>query len=200
MPVSNREDFIQLIKDVAQALGGEWTLKEFPDDWNWGGTLTEISTGAIIDLTSGGYRNPEKMHIRSELPKSDKGEAPYVGLQYGQAMPNINASTKKTGAQIARDIERRLMPEYLPLLEKAHEVIAQHNAFHSKTETMAAKIAKIARVPIEPGEAKVNFYHSPLPAFHENLGSAQVHADDVELNLRLDYDTALHILTLLAKS
>jgi hypothetical protein len=197
---TDRATFINLIADIAGHLDGVWILKEYPAEWTWGGTLTEAHSGAILELTAGGYRNPEHVHVRSELPKTSKGESPHVGLQYGQKMPEINVSSKKTGAQIANDIERRLLPQYLPLLDKAHTVIAQHEAFHDKTENMAAQIAKILRVPPDKKSRVINFYNSPLPAFHENLGQATVGADEVELNLRLDYNTTLQILKLLAKS
>lgn len=55
------------------------------------------------------------------------------------------------------------------------------------------------RYGIDKDAKKVDFYHSPLKIFNETLSEAEVHGDDVELKLRLDYDTTLEVVAELVR-
>jgi hypothetical protein len=194
---TTREEVIALVEGVAEALPGEWDLDPHSADWNWGGILRETATGAVLNFSTSSYRDASKMTVRGVLPSDARGEQAHV-LPYGQQAPSINVSASKTPAQVARDVEQRLMPRYLPLLERALAQVSQANAHYGKSEGGAQQIARLLQVEISPGSQDVSFYHSPLPRFSENLGQARVRGDEVDLELRLDLPTALRVLSLLA--
>jgi len=195
-----------LIEQIAEHLPGHWSIKPNPTNWTPGATITDADSGAILNIGHNheyANRNKNLLRVRADLPKDDKGQTPYVSEygQFGKQLPTINVNMNKTGEQIARAIESRVMTEYLPILAKAQENVASNIAYHVKTEAMAAKIAKIAGVTMDEREpTKVNFYRSPHPVFAEKISEASVGRDDVTLKLDLDYETSLKVLRFLIES
>jgi hypothetical protein len=186
------DEFVRLAAAVAEILPGEWRLKPAESAWNV--QLEDPSTLASLSFRSEEWQDAKRIRISSRLPRDSKGDEPYVGLKYGQPMPSITVSGAKEASQIAREIERRLIPEYLPLLEKARDVIAKTDEYHRTTEDVAQQIARLVGVEIGKGGKKVDFYRSPYPIFTETLSGAEVHGDDVELTLRLGHVDALALL------
>jgi hypothetical protein len=199
MGISTRDDFLDLLAEIAQHLPGRWELVPFPLDYNWGGRLVNHEgqfEGEII-VFSAGYvplgKSCEKMEIWGELPKNEKGESPYIG--YGKKIPSINVSTSKTGTQIAKDIERRFLPAYAELFEEAVKTVRSQDAYYSKRDAMALQIAQIVKVDEDRiSDGKVDFYRSPYHVFNETLAEADVSDDDVKLTLRLSYRDTLDVL------
>lgn len=195
--ITSRDAFLSLVAQIAEILPGSWDVRPFPEAW--GADVNDPDTGASLYIVTSTWKQADRIEVKSQLPQDSKGETPYVGLQYGQSMPAITVSGNKSAEQIARDIERRLMPAYLPLLERARKQIAETEEYYNRTETMARKIAALVGVKIEKGAKKIDFYRSPLKIFNETMSGAEVHDQDVELTLRLDHDTALEILMELAR-
>ena len=194
-----RESVIRQAQHIAEYLDGRWTVTPCPYEHIAGADLQDMEGAHLyIGTVSEGYGQPiTKLHIKGELPKNIKGEEPYVeGYgQFGKRMPSINVSRSKTAAQIAADIERRLLPEYLEILALAQQRVAESNTYYNKTESMAAQIAKLIEAdPSDLRGNKVHFYHSPFPIFQESLGDAEVSDDDVKLTLRLSHENTLKIL------
>jgi hypothetical protein len=194
---ATREAMIDLLEQVAESLSGEWDLKPYPVDWNWGGELSAAGSGAILNVAPASYRDASRIVVRGDLPSDSKKQKPHV-LSHDQQMPSITVSTVKTPHQIAQDVERRLMPRYLPLLEKASSMVSSYNTHYTRTQSTVQEIARLLRVKVGPDDERVSFYHSPLPLFSENLGEAKVSGDDVTLELRLDRESALRVLAMLA--
>ena len=192
----NREYITTLLAEIAEHLPGAWDLEPFPDGWNLGGYLKNHATHAILTIQKSGQyvdRNKDKLNISGDVPRDNKGERPYLG--YNVKYPQISVSASKGGSQIARDIERRLFPDYLPILDQALANIASHNAYLNKTQAMAQKIADLVKVKHDPDDKDISFYRSPYPIFHEKaLMEARVSSDDVELKLQLDYETTIKVL------
>ena len=182
-PPISRSVFLEIIAEVGECLSGIWEIIPNPEGWPMGARLADPDLHASLYLSS----REGKIHVSTDLPKDAKGEIPYVpGYgQIGKRMPSINVSFDKTTEQIAKDIERRLMPEYMGILAKALTIIDSSDAFHGKTEGVEAK------------GNKVDFYRSRHPLLHETIGRAEVHDDEVELELRLPYDVTLEVLKFL---
>ena len=193
-PISHTA-FVELIAGVGEHLAGNWEIIPNPKEWPMGAHLKDPELHASLYFN----HHEGKIHVSTDLPRDAKGEIPYVeGYgQLGKRMPSINISFSKTPQQIADDIERRLMPEYMDILMKALARIASSDAYHSKTEGFAGEIAKI--VGVEAKGNKVDFYRSNLPVFCETISRAEVHDDDVELDLRLSYEDTLKVLKLLSR-
>jgi hypothetical protein len=194
MNFAKRAQIIALAEDVAEALPGNWDVKPFPDDWGRiGAWLTDPDTKAQLAIGESQARSKDartdRLDVSTDYPKDSQGTSAY------EARPKISVSASKTGAQIAHDIERRLFPEYLPLLEK---VLARYQAadnFEQRTTSIAQKIARLVHVKAEPKSQTVSFYKSPYLLFKETMSEAKVLDDsEVELTLRLDTATALKVL------
>ena len=186
---------MELIAGVGEHLAGNWEIIPNPDEWPMGAHLKDPELHASLYFN----HHEGKIHVSTNLPTDAKGEIPYVeGYgQLGKRMPSINIAFSKTPQQIASDIERRLMPEYMSILMKALARIASSDAYHSKTEGFASEIA--ALVGVESKGNKVDFYRSPHPMFKETMGRAEVHDDDVALELRLSHEMTREVLKFLIR-
>ena len=184
---------MELIAGVGEHLAGNWELIPNPEEWPMGAHLVDPEAHANLYFN----HHEGKIHVSADLPKDAKGEIPYVeGYgQFGKRMPSINTSFNKTPEQIAKEIERRLMPEYMDILMKALSKIASSDSYHNKTEGFAEQIAKL--VGVEAKGNKVNFYRSRHPVLNETISRAEVHEDDVELELRLSYGMTMEVLEFL---
>lgn len=112
---------------------------------------------------------------------------------------SINISRKKTPAQIAREVHRRLLPAYAP---KAHEIAEKVQLFTLKEDRQKATeemIAAALNAPLDEmntgkrGDRRVRiatYYHSSLP-----YGKAAVRFNgSVSMELiNLDAETAIEI-------
>ena len=111
---------------------------EFPSDedmkWHKWAHLTKDHQK--IRISNGAYQNEHKLHISGDFPRSIKGEPSH----YGNPV-DINVSDSKTPEQIARDIEKRLLPAYLPELKKAVDQENSTNIYHQKRQANIQKMA-----------------------------------------------------------
>jgi hypothetical protein len=196
MDLAKKEQFIQLAAEIAEALPGQWDVTPFPEDWSRAGAFL-IDAGTQAKLSIGesqeySERNKQKLTISTDYPKDHEGR------MSSAHRPKISVSALKTGAQIARDIERRLLPEYLPILEKEIASNRSWTEYTGKTTLIAAHIANAVKVKRQPKETTVSFYHSPYNIFTDSMSEAKVvSSEEVELTLRLDPETTLKVLNLL---
>lgn len=185
-----------LAEQVAEALPGTWSVRPFPEDWGRAGAhLLEERRGAILALGESqeySNRNKSRLTVTTDYPRDHRNQISSAHR------PKISVSASKTGAQIAADIERRLLPEYLPILDKELDSNRRWNEYEGKTTALAARIANVVKVKREPRETTVSFYHSPFGIFRDSMSEAKVVGDDeVELTLRLDGDATLKLLNLI---
>ncbi len=128
---------------------------EFPSDedmrWNKYAHLTKDHQK--IRISNGDYQNEHKLHIYGNFPSSVKGEPSY----YGESI-SINVSDSKIPEQIARDIERRFLPIYLPELEKAVAQVNSTNLFHQKRTANIQKMADYLGVEFEEDNREPSIY------------------------------------------
>ena len=182
-----------LAEQIAGFLPGEWTVKSFPEDWGrQGAYLTEHGSQAILAIGESqeySERNKQKLTVSTDYPKD------HDGRQSSARRPKISVSALKSGKQIAGDIERRLLPEYLPILEKELTSNESWRKHESATTRLASVLADLVKVKRDPKETKISFYHSPYNIFRETMSEAHVVGEDaVELTLRLDGETTLKVL------
>jgi hypothetical protein len=182
-----------LAQQVARDLPGTWVVTPFPEDWGRAGAhLRETQSQAILILgESQEYsdRKKNRLTVQGDYPRDRHGH------MSSARRPKISVSGEKTGSQIAAEIARRLLPEYLPLLVKELAQNTRSNEQETQTKLVAEQIAHLVRVPIRPGETQVLFYESPYKIFQATMSGASVPSDDeVEITLRLVPDVALKLL------
>ena len=113
----------ELAQEIAQALGPDWKLstrfdaEDSQDRKPWRSRIEGRDSQALFLSNT---RGPKGMlHVSGWTPDGIPHE---TQVRVG-TLPSINVSLTKTSAQIAKDITRRLLPEYQALLTK---VIEQH--------------------------------------------------------------------------
>jgi hypothetical protein len=153
------QHFMNLARTIAEQLLGEWEVKPFPEDWSRRGAyLTEHVSQAMLAIGESqeySERNKQRLTVSTDYPKDRHGH------MSSARRPKISVSALKSGEQIARDIERRLLPKYLPILDKELATNRSWNEYESKTTLIAAHIANVVKVKRKPEETTVSFYHSP---------------------------------------
>lgn len=99
-----------------------------------------------------------QFHISGDFPKTEKGQH----IHYGQS-PSINVSDSKTPEQIARDIEKRLLPIYLPELEKTIGQVDRINIYDQKRKANIQKMADYFGIEFKEDNQEPSIY------FYENI-------------------------------
>ncbi len=194
----SHEQLDRLGKEIAASLGGSWTWRPNQPDWAPGGVLREVDDGVELYVGNTSGRKPS-ITIAAQPPKDSRGQVPHVA---SQSRPAISVSAAKRSEQIAWDIERRLLPEWLPIYEQALAAIAESNRHEEASTSAAAEIAAIVGVPIRVGgEArhKISFYGSPHPIFHETISGAEISGNEVHLDLSLSREDAIVLLRFLTQ-
>jgi hypothetical protein len=191
----NQLDMTSLAEQIAEHLDGEWSVEPFPSDWGRKGAWLRETGGSILNIGESqeySERNKNRLSVGTDYPKehSERG--------FSTKRPKISVSATKTGAQIAADITRRLLPEYLPLLQEAFSGIKARQRYESTTTAIASQIAGLVKVPHAPKETTVSFYKSPYKIFRETMSEAKVYDEgEVEISLRLPPRDALRLLNML---
>lgn len=193
MSTVNLYELTLLAEQIAEHLDGSWTVEPFPADWGRPGAWLRGERGEILSIgptQEYARHNKNQLDVGTDYPKA------HHEREFTTRRPRISVSASKTGAQIASDITRRLLPDYLPLLEGVLTKLSQHLSFENETARVAALFADLAQVPApRNNETTVSFYSSPYPVFHETQSEVRVvDPHEVELRLRLTPAEALEVL------
>lgn len=187
-----RRDLTALAEEVVEHLDGEWAIEPFPADWGRLGAWLREDKEAILSIGETQVyadRNKSQLVVSTDYPRDRDGRTS------SQRRPKISVSTSKTGAQIAKDISRRLFPEYLPLLEKEIASTVAYNKHGDDSARLAQQIADLVQVSRSPKETTVSFYHSPYFIFKDTMSKAEVVGGNrVEITFDVNSETALKIL------
>jgi len=197
-------DLVQLTKDIAFFLNEEtavkWTFKPldepFPTQYLKGPNEAEL---AIRIETYGSRKGRVEVHGNFHIGRNrefiDVREWNHSTSERCK-LPEISVSGTRGAASIAKEITRRFLPEYLPLLQKAIDKRDAANSHEDKTRDNLVILATIvnARVPEERDRTTASFYHND-----KAYGDIQVCGDSVTLKLSsLTMERAKRILAMLA--
>ena len=178
---------------VAKALGDGWAYAQNRDADGkppWFATITRPD-GAGLHL-SREYRTG-RYQWSGTYPRDTKGQD---HMPYNATRPSITTSPDKAPEQAARDVTRRLLPEYLALLEQCQARVAQANDYATTTARNAAKLAAMLNtVPDERprnGDACVRFHRG------EYYGDVTVNGESIRIDVRsLTVEQAARVLRVL---
>jgi hypothetical protein len=191
----NQSELTSLVEQVAEHLDGAWSVEPFPADWGRRGAWLRGESGEILSIGETqeyAKRNKNILDVGTDYPREHNERG------FSTKRPRISVSASKSGKQIAADIARRLLPEYLPLLQKVLSDLAARQDYEETTSSIAGQIAGLMSVRHSPKRTTVSFYHSPYMIFRETMSEAKVHdKDEVELSLRLTPRNALRLLNML---
>jgi hypothetical protein len=194
-------DLVQLTKDIAKELGSGWTFKPldepYPTQFIQGPNEAEI---AVRIETYGSRKGRVEVHGNFHIGRNKE----FIDVREWNhstsdrcKLPEISVSGTRGAAAIAKEITRRFLPEYLPLLQKAIDKRDTANSYEDKTRANLVVLAAIvnARIPAERDRSTTSFYHND-----KAYGDIQVSGDSVTLKLSsLTMQQAEQILTLLTE-
>jgi hypothetical protein len=190
-------NLIQLTKDIAFFLNeGEtapvWTFKPmdepYPTQYIQGPNEAEL---AIRIETYGARKGRIEVHGNFHIGRNREfiDVREWNGSERAK-LPEISVSGERGAQAIAKEIKRRFLPEYLPLLAKAIARRNEANTYEDKTRANLAMLAEIvgARVPAERGRTTTYF----------TGGDIQVCGDSITLKLSsLNVEQAKQILEMM---
>lgn len=128
-----------LAAEVAPLLNGEWRDRSNPD--YAGGSITRDDGAELFLRIEGG-----RLTI--------SGQYPVGWYQKGGRTEhfNIGVSPGRGAAVIAREIERRLLPDYLPEFARVVQAIAEHDRQEAARDDVAGRLAKVVNTSARDGE------------------------------------------------
>lgn len=181
--------------EIAAALGTDWHT----EDGQWtGGEDTYLCgpNGEQIHMMVGRYRVAAG---RAELTGSlnHDGQRLYEHIPYGSKLPSITVSLAKSPQQIARDIERRLLPTYREIRTETLARKARSDQDELDRQGLAASLAAVLGVESEnPNTAKlyIGSYGDPL---HGDV-SVRSASYEVEFSLRASPSLAIELAKAIA--
>jgi hypothetical protein len=123
----------ELAKDIAAFLTGSWSAQPLDSDGDW---------RAYVNGANG-----EKLFLSNTW--AGKGRIYASGILPGNRsfQDGITVTATKSAQQIARDIERRLLPVYQPALEKAKQAERDENAAEQARLATIAEVETIIELP-----------------------------------------------------
>jgi hypothetical protein len=195
------EELVQLTKDIAKELGGAWTFKPldepYPTQYISGPNEAEI---AVRIETYGSRKGRVEIngnfHIGRDREFIDVREWNHSTSERCK-LPEISVSGTRGAVAITKEIKRRFLPEYLPLLQKAIEKRDAATSWEDKTRANLITLAAIvnASVPTERDRTTASFYHND-----KAYGDIQCSGDSISLKLSsLTMEQAKRILSMLAE-
>ena len=191
------------IKEVAELLGGKLLVA---DDWfdtlDSGHVFAKIALPSIhkwagIRIHSGSYQLKGKFGV-SIMHTQDLSN---YYLEKGGLKQDIKVSAEKSPEQIAKDIQRRLLPGYQKWLEEAQVVVETIDAAEKEKQCNLIAIAEIIasagfRASYQEKCREVSFYdsaklHAKVSSYSENM---------MEIGARVNFEKAKRIMAIILES
>lgn len=190
---TDQVDVHKAARGLADALEGDWQV--FPGHW--------FDRDAFVRLGAEAGLHVQQIHGTNRLEISGErgvGEEDlydsWPRASYTATRHEITVSAAKTGAQIASDVKRRLLPGYQEALAEARATKAAHDRREAVKAALLAELAGILggrTINHLPGTIRVGSYgDSPL------YGEARVRGNDVEFTLTVPHDLAVDFATRVA--
>lgn len=185
--IMTEHDLHALCAAVAAALGSEWRADPQP---SFRVTLRNDNAGESLAIRLGTWGGENgRLCIRGAF---NGEEGRYV---YGMRTPDITVSRHRPAAVIAREIERRLLPDYREALAKTRERMERTNQALAKTRHTIALLAYESRGHLYPhgddsNEVEQRLFTRTLkddvdrPPANDYIWKASVYEDKVGLDLR----------------
>lgn len=142
-PETTIEQAAALVAAIAAALGPGWRAcppHTNPDGQHYPYHRTPIrhDAGHSIDLTFDGWQNEGRIEVSCNWPKGRDGRE--LIPHRLEDRPVITLAKTTAPERIARDIERRLLPRYLPIWTAQVERLARETAYEAQNERTIERI------------------------------------------------------------
>lgn len=162
----------QLIEDVARLLGGvarPWSKEDLTRERFY----ITLADGVEMFVHHGGYGNEDRIEFSGNWPtyrdqKRNLGTVfgtnvlTYDERQAGAGSPSITVSNKKTAEQIAKDVQRRLLPTLAPLWHRRKAKAIEWEKHGELLADVGATLAKLTGGRLSQGGRSVYFQGGEL--------------------------------------
>lgn len=187
----------RLARELADALGGSWRWEQPEDtDETFPTGFVRDSEGRELSMSIETYgARKGRIEIRGALPRRDaKGDYYDTGLK----APSIGVSGDRGVDAIAREVQRRLLPDYEPLFQRASEAIARRNEYlTATTDTVGAIVQAVPGLEWSVRSESSASFDVPSGG---GYGDIQAHGDNVTFESRsLTRDQVIRMLKALAE-
>lgn len=184
-----------LIYDIAHAMDGWAANIKYPENTH-GADLVHGETGATIHIHHTAYLG--KLEISGCFPRNESDQAMSANswglVGYGERDPHIGCSPRRKGAAIAKEIERRLLPKYMPMYEKAKEKRAARLAYIEKRDSVTERYARRLGGTARDGAVHVSCTK------HDNWGDVTVNEDGGgRIDMHLEPDVMVRVVRLIGE-
>ena len=157
-----------LTKEIAGHLGGPWVYGG-QGTYSWQAKIVQ-SNDAEICIKATGVSDYRRLFVAGIYPGNH--------LPFGTEHPRITVAVSRGAEAIAKDIERRFLPQYLPLFEQNMQAKADDEEFRRKETAARDSLA-------EALDGEIVFDHSIRFAGPDNsYGTMTVGGDTVTVELR----------------
>jgi hypothetical protein len=181
---------------VAALLPGKWAIEAKERDYSHYCEIEDAATGAHLGFST----SDGKVHVSGQFVTGIKGDMVFYR---NSASPNasIGVGITRTFEVMAREIERRLFPSFLPEWQRNLEAIAY---YHKRTAVTLANATNLATFigaeipPVEENKADIRPYHSrdlSAMSFDITVQDSTVRFDRLELPML----AALDVLAILKR-
>lgn len=191
---TDQVDVHKAARDLADALEGDWRV--FPGHWFDRDAFVRL--GAEAGLHVHQIRGTNRLEISGEYGVGSEEDLydSWPRTNYAATRHEITVSAAKTGAQIAGDVKRRLLPNYREALAKARATRAAWDEREAAEAALLEKLVGILggrTIDHRPGTIRVGSYGDSSPH-----GEVRVSGNDVEFELRVPAELAVDFATRVA--
>jgi hypothetical protein len=185
-----KQVFIEKIQKIGDILG--YTV-DFPEN-SYDNQAILTHNDITIRIRTGGWKSEGKIMISGSYPHDCHNHS----YGYGLKNSSIGCSVDKTPEQIAKDIKRRFLPDYLEDLEKVIE-INKNTQKQSDAKYLAIKTIADSLGISPKKEEHNNEYTLPIWNVLPGLDRLEVSHDGarIDLKLELTLEQTLEVLTIL---
>jgi len=173
----------QAAGQVALNLGREWSLKPLAnklEDQQPHMRDVVNRDGRCISLSVPyypGYNFDGKVHIsgRFNYGPSELG----ISFPYNEKHPSIAVTLARGGAAIAKEIQRRLMPDYDRLTAMIAKTVRSHQAYRDAQQGISARLAAISK------PAQHRFSHSGFSTYSSSSPYVDVRVSNGAVDVKI---------------
>jgi len=193
-----------LARDLAEALGDDWHWEK-PDEDHVSGYIDGPDGRKLgVHIETYGAQEGKKGEISGWLPQRD-AQGDYFDA--GVKRPSIGFTVARGVDAIARDVQRRLLPDYEVAFQRTQEALARRNEYLAETTDSIAAIVEAVpdlgwrRRP--EFEEKIRHREDSSASFDlegAGWGDIKAHGDSVSLEARsLSREQVIRMLKALAE-
>jgi len=143
-----KEQLRDIAPTVARLLGEGWSVRtKEPVVGDGLPNYVELQgpDGAELSV-SAGYSYDKTGSITAHFPDRENGYQ-FWSLPYKVSRPSINVNIARGAKAVAGEIQRRILPDYLPLLAACNEARKQHQFHVASAHAAASQVAGVIEAP-----------------------------------------------------